>query len=175
MSVESVRRQLRRDDKLRRFKKAFDSNPDLVIDYQALHDELTRLHKTRSVRSLRRKSRGFTDDIVDAMIQDTSIRARCTEILGSCVRINGHINDTLNNLRDYLLVEYNDSLRIVGTVKERQSIVESVLRPFYETLDKLEQLRSHARLIVEDIDKASYIYRNLVESLKMLSKPETVL
>ena len=37
-----------------------------------------------------------------------------------------------------------------------------------------EQIKKHAKYIVDDIDQAGYTYRNLVESIKLMGKPETV-
>lgn len=173
--IAMIRRRIRENKKYQRFKQAQENNPNNVIDFPALHEEIERMHKTRAIRSLHRKSKGFVDDVVDALLQDQQHRARCTEILAVCVTVSGTMTDTLNNLRDYLIIEYTDILRSIGTVKERQAVVESVLRPFYEYLEKIEQLRSHARLIIEDIDKAGYGFTNLVHTLQLLSKPERIL
>lgn len=173
--MSMIRRRIRSDSKYQRFKESFRSNPNTAIDFDGLHEELSRLHKTRSVRSLRRKSKGFVDDVVDALLQDQQHRSRCAEILGDCVKISGAMTDTLDNLRDYLLIEFTDLLKGVGTVKERQSVVESVLRPFYQYLEQVEQIKQHAKIIVEDIDKAGYAFTNLVASIQLLSRPERIL
>lgn len=173
--MSMIRRRIRDNVKYQRFKEAYNKNPNNVINFEALHEEMTRLHKTRAVRSLRRKAKGFVDEVVDALIQDQQTRSRCAEILGSCVTITGTMTDTLNNLRDYLLLEYSDLLKSIGTVKERQAVVESVLRPFYKYLEQVEQVRVHAKIIIEDIDKAGYAFTNLVSAIQLLSRPERVL
>src|SRR5690606_10265913 len=97
--------RIRENPKFQRFKAAFESNPNTVIDFPGLHEEIARLHKTRAVRSLARKSKGFVDDVVDGLIQDQRVRSRCTEILGVCISVAGSMETTLDNLRDYIMIE----------------------------------------------------------------------
>jgi pyrimidine operon attenuation protein/uracil phosphoribosyltransferase len=49
-----------------------------------------------------------------------------------------------------------------------------VMKRFYEFFNQVQTLEKHARLIIEDVDKAGYTYRNLVEAIKILSRPEQV-
>jgi hypothetical protein len=170
-----IRSRIRENKKYLRFKDAFNKNPNNVIDFDSLHEEMERLHKTRHVRSLRRKSKGFAEDLLDSLIQDQRVRSRCTEILGVCITVAGAMKETLDNLSDYLLIEYTDLLKTLGTVKERQAVVESVLRPFFKYLDQIEQLRAHAKVIIEDIDKAGFAHTNMVAAVQMLSRPERAL
>ena len=172
--LDALRRTVKRDAKYRRFRDTFEGNPNYSIDFQKLHDELERMHMTRSVRTLRRKKVGFVDDLLDAMLQDQAVRSRTTEILGICVNIDGAMRETLDNLNDYLMVQYSESLKISSTQTERKAFIGTCLRQFYRYLDQIQQLREHCKLIVDDIDKAGYTYRNLVETVKILSKPEQV-
>lgn len=173
--IAMVRRRIREDEKYKRFKTAHKNNPNNVIDFDGLHKEMARIHKTRSVRSLKRKSKGFVDDVVDALLQDQQARSRCAEIMGNCVTISGNMTQTLDNLRDYLVTEFSELLKSVGTVGERKMVVESVLRPFYEYLNNVDQIKLHAKIIIEDVDKAGYGFTNLVNSLQLLSRPERIL
>ena len=109
------------------------------------------------------------------MLQDQAYRSRCTEILASCISIDGGFQETLVNLRDYLLLEYGARISRGRTTKdERRQFMENVLRPFFRYLHRVDQLKSHAKYLIDDIDKAGYTYRNLVESIKLLGKPEIV-
>lgn len=173
--IAMVRRRIREDEKYKRFKVAHKNNPNNVIDFESLHNEMARIHKTRSVRALKRKSKGFVDDVVDALLQDQQARSRCAEIMGNCVTISGTMTQTLDNLRDYLVTEFSELLKTVGTVGERKMVVESVLRPFYEYLNNVDQIKQHAKIIIEDVDKAGYGFTNLVNSLQLLSRPERIL
>ena len=109
------------------------------------------------------------------MLQDQAYRSRCAEILASCIMIDGTFNETLCNLRDYLLLEYGGRMGRGRTTKEeRRQFMENVLRPFFRYLYKVDQIKQHAKYIVDDIDKAGFTYRNLVESIKLMGRPEII-
>ncbi len=172
--IDALRRSVRRDERYQKFKRNVEKNPNLQIPFQALHEEIDRLQRMRTIRTLSRSSTSFTADVVDAMLQDQAYRSRCTEILSSCISITGTFAETLNNLRDYLQLEYGHRIPGRPTKSERQQFMESVLRPFYKHLHSVSQLQEHARYLVEDIDKAGFTFRNLVESIKLLGRPETM-
>lgn len=172
--IKAVRSLVRADQKYKRFKKAAQSNPNLVLPFEDLHDELRRLHSTRQVRVLSRRDVDFTATVIDAMLQDQSTRSRCTEILASCISISGTFAETLNNLRDYLMLEYGGNIGTRTTKEERKQFMVSLLRPFYRYLHDVSQLQEHARYVIDDIDKAGFTYRNLIEGIKLLGRPETI-
>jgi hypothetical protein len=169
-----LRRTVKKDSKFIKFKDAVERNPNLRLPFEDLHEELDRMQRSRGVRSLNRKDKNFTGSVVDAMLQDQAYRSRCTEILASCLSISGTFQDTLTNLRDYLILEYASRIPGRSTKEEKRQFMENVLRPFFLYLHNVDQLREHAKYIVTDIDQAGYTYRNLVESIKLLGKPESI-
>lgn len=169
-----LRRTVKSDKKFKRFKAAVEKNPNLTLPFDDLHEELERMQRTRGVRSLNRKDKSFTGNVVDAMLQDQSYRSRCTEILASTISISGTFQETLTNLRDYLIIEYGSRMPVRTNKDEKRQFMENILRPFFRYLYKVEQLKEHARYIITDIDQAGYTYRNLVESIKLLGKPEQI-
>lgn len=172
--IKALRRIIKKDKKFIRFREAYEGNPAFNIDFEDFHEELKRLHETRSTRHLKRKSKGFTEDVIDGMLQDQATRSRVAEILGQCVKISSSVEKTLNNLRDYLLSEFSTQLKRLGAQTERKMFIESVMSSFYEYVSDVQTLEKSCRLIVDDIDKAGYTYRNLVEAIKILSRPEQV-
>lgn len=174
--LDALKRVLQKDQKLLNFKRAFEGNPAFSMNFVDLHEELDTLHSTRSVRTLRRKKGSdFAEEVLDSMLQDQATRSRCAEILGACVKVRGSISETLDNLRDYLIVTYSSKLKLIGgTQAERKAFVESVMRRFYKFLAEVEQLEEHCKVIITDIDKAGFTYTNIVETVKILSAPERV-
>lgn len=169
--LQHIRRLVKGDEKYQNFKRSVDKNPNLSLPFEDLHEELNRLHRTRSVRSLQRSDKRFTENVLDAKLEDQRYRSRCAEILSSTIPVTGTYTETLTNLRDYLLLEYGK--RIGGTKNERQQFMENVLRPFFRRIHRVEQLKEHCRFIIDDIDKAGYTFNNLIELIKLLGKPET--
>lgn len=174
--LAAIRRRVKKDKKYRRFNDLFESNPNFAMPFEDLHEELTALHTTRKTRHLRRRknSMSFGHDLVDGMLQDQAARSRATEILAQCVKVTDGMKEMLTNLRDYLSVEYSSMLKVIGTVAERKAFIENVMRPFYQFLNQIETLQQHCNLLITDIDKANYTYKNLVEVLKVLVRPEQV-
>lgn len=170
-NAKSVKRRVKEDSKYKNFCRAMKSNPNLKLPFDDLYEELDSMMITRKVRSLNRKSKSFTHDVLDSMIQDQQIRSRCTEMLSSCVAIETSYKETLDNLRDYLMLEYSGSLGTRSTKDERRSFFESVLKTQYKYLTKVDRLRQQATYIITDIDKAGYNYRNIVEMIKLMSNP----
>jgi len=174
--LKAIRKKIRQDERFQQFLKNFRGNPAYQIPFETYHEELQRLHTTRLTRELKRKkSRSFPEKALDAMLQDQATRSRCAEILGECSKISSAMERTLSKLRDYLLSEYGGYMKIVGTVAERKAFVEAVMRDFYDFFDEVKTLEKSAGIVIEDIDKANYMYKNLVELIKVLSRPEQVM
>lgn len=169
--LQHIRRLVKGDDKYKRFKHSVEKNPNLKLPFGDLHEEIDRIHRTRSLRSLQRTDKQFTANVLDAKLEDQRYRSRLTEILASTIPITGTFTETLTNLRDYLLLEYGK--RIGGTKNERQQFMENVLRPFFRHIHRVEQLKDHCRFIIDDIDKAGYTFNNTIELIKLLGKPES--
>jgi hypothetical protein len=173
---KAIRRILKKNPRYQQFLENFRGNPAYNIDFEEFHQELQRLHTTRLTRELKRKkSRSFPEKALDAMLQDQSTRSRCAEILGQCTKISSAMDRNLSKLRDYLCSEYSDSLKRVGTQVERKSFVEALMRDFYDFFDEVKTLEKSASIVIEDIDKANYMFKNLVEIIKVLSRPEQVI
>ena len=171
----ALRRIIKKHKIYQRYLELFEKNPAFSINFDELHGEIETMHVTRRTRTLRRKKNAhFTENVVDAMLDDQACRSRCTEILGQCVKITNAMEENLGNVRDFLLTEFANHLKHVGTQAERKAFVENVMKRFYEFFNQVQTLEKHARLIIEDVDKAGYTYRNLVEAIKILSRPEQV-
>lgn len=175
-ALKAIRSTIKKNPRYKQFLENFRGNPAYNINFEEFHEELQRLHTTRLTRELKRKkSRSFPEKVLDAMLQDQSTRSRCAEILGQCTKISNAMERTLSKLRDYLCAEYAGYLKTVGAQGERKAFVESIMRDFYDFYDEVKTLENSARIVIEDIDKANYMFKNLVEIIKVLSRPEQVM
>lgn len=174
--LKAIRRILKKNPRYTQFLENFRGNPAYNINFEEYHEELQRLHTTRLTRELKRKkTRSFPEKVLDAMLQDQSTRSRCAEILGQCTKISNAMERTLSKLRDYLCSEYGETLKRVGAQAERKAFVEAIMRDFYDFYDEVKTLEKSASIVIEDIDKANYMFKNLVEIIKVLSRPEQVM
>jgi len=173
---KAIRSTIKKNKRFQQFLENFRGNPAYNIDFESYHSELQRLHTTRITRELKRKrSRAFPEKVCEALLQDQATRSRCAEILGECTKISHAMERTLSKLRDYLCAEYASYLKSVGAQGERKAFVESIMRPFYDYFDEVKGLEKAAQIVIEDIDKAGFMFKNLVEVIKVLSRPEQVL
>lgn len=174
--LKAIRRIIKKNQRYQQFLENFRGNPAYNIDFEEFHEELQRLHTTRLTRELKRKrTRSFPEKVCEAMLQDQSTRSRCAEILGQCTKISGAMERTLSKLRDYLCAEYADTLKRIGAQGERKAFVEAIMRDFYDFYDEVKTLEKASSIVIEDIDKAGFMFKNLVEIIKVLSRPEQVI
>lgn len=171
--IDAIKRTIRADEHYKKFKATFASNPRFCIDFDGLLEELHTMHSVRKTRRLKRK-RTLVEDAVDAMLLDQSTRSRCAEIVAQIMEVEHVFNTTVTNMRDYILVEYAQYLKSVGTQAERKVFVESLLRIYYKYLSNLQNVKQVAQYIIQDVDKAGFMFTNLVATLQILSRPEQV-
>lgn len=171
--LKPVLKAMRKDEKYRRLKKAFDTAPMFQLPIETLADEIETLHKTRLIRRLDPSGEGkFADDIIRANTQDQSVRGRLTEIMVQCNRVVFKLKKALKTMRYHLMLSFTDELRSFRTIEERRQIVEMVLRPFEDYIMDMEMLKESATLVVTDIDKGNFSLSRTIDVLEMHVKRE---
>lgn len=172
---KALKAAIREDKKYLTFRRNIKSNPNLRLPFEDLHDELDSIHKSKASRVLRRGDAQFTQSVVDAMLIDGQNRSRCVEILSACLSVSQTFDDTLNQLRDYLIDTYYSRFSTGRSTKdERRQFMAQVLDPMYEYSRKTRLLETHAKYIIEDIDQWGYTYRNIIEGVKLMGRPNEV-
>lgn len=165
---------IRADAKYKRLKESFDTVPFYQMDTEKLLDEVKTLHKLRTIRRL-----NHADDetrlarkVIDASANDASSRARLTEILMVCFKARVTLEAGVEALTDYLLVTYSEELHRYKTKQERERAIKIALAPFNRYIQNVGVLEESTQLVVNDIDKGSYTIKNIVEVLRLHTKPE---
>lgn len=163
-----IKRVILKDKKVVRLEKAFSELADYNLPFRDMYEEIERIHMTRKTRHLDKSSSTFVQDIMDGMINDQSSRSRLTEILMSCVHAGRNLSSTLETLEGYLSIEYADQLRSIRTKGERVSFLRHhVLSKYHKYIDRVDRIKEAADLVMTDIDKAGFVYRNIIESVKL--------
>lgn len=166
--LKPILKAMRKDEKYKRLKKAFDTAPLYQLPVESLADEIETLHKTRRIRVLDPNAEGkFADDIIIANTQDQSVRGRLTEIMVQANRVVYKLNKALKTMRYHMLLTFSDELKSFRTIEERRQIVEMVLRPFADYITDMEMLRESATLVVTDIDKGNFSLDKTIKVLEM--------
>lgn len=163
---------IRRDDRVKRLSRSFDSLPYYQLPFNDLTDEVRTMHETRRVRNLKTKTSNFVDDIIKANLQDVSFRSRLVEIMMTARSSQRKLEQALDPMVEYVMVEYAPQLKTVRTKDERKQYIRTALAKFYKHIAKAEALYEIAEMVVFDIDKAAYGLKLTVDALKISSQKE---
>lgn len=159
--------------KVKKFKRMLE-NGDFSVNVSEFLDELDRMHKTRTVRLITKKDvlHNAQNKLIDASIQNQAYRSRCVEIKMLCYRVESNITQHKEVLINYLKTTYKKALSIYKTNAERDSVIETILSDSSWVIQQLQMIQELSDMIIDDIDKASWSLKTLIEVLKLASKPE---
>lgn len=177
-NFKRVKRAIRKDSKLKRFQELYENAPQYNLPIKDFQREIEVSFTARKMRELKGQTRdmGFAQNIIDSLMEDQAIRGRYTEILTACVRCDKSLANSLDKLRDYILLEYHTNLvSLYSTKGERERFVTNLLRPYEDYRKAVNCLKDELNLMVVDIDKAGFAVKNTIEAIKLLSRPEAQL
>lgn len=145
--------------------------------YSRLMDEVTRLHQSRTCRTLLVSSQITADDLIRANLEDMSHRSRLVEIKVNNSRVHRRLSIALDTTASHITHNCSALLTGVGVGKtktERASFVELVLADGWGLLEKIDKIDYAASQVIDDIDKGSWNYRNLVQLLSLTMQRENI-
>lgn len=164
--IELAKRRIRQDPKYKRLKRALEELPVFRVPLEEITDELKFIQSSRKIRALRVSNPKFHTELIEAVLLDQSNRSRITEILIDCTAARSSIDRAITSFKDYALIEYCDLLKMFSTKAERLTFVEGVLRTFITFIQRIEELERKCRYVIEDIDKAGYSTKHIVDVWK---------
>jgi hypothetical protein len=140
------------------------------IDLEHIKLEVETIQRQRPSRKLYtyKKSGGMADTkrIWDALEFELQARTRLVE-LASKVHFQLDVLDTtISTVSDWLISAYYSDLKIA----DRKIQVHNKTRGSRTLLSELKSLASNIDRVIEDIDKAGYAFRNIVELVKLLDE-----
>lgn len=163
-SVSGVIHLLKRDSRYLRLKGAFNELPIYRIPIEELLDEVGRLHKTRPVRTLNPEEGKFVDRAIEACVRDQAIRSRCAEINMMCIKARSSLDRATSKLRDYMLIRYASDISMFRTKEERVNVVNTVLATYLNFIHDVSTVESCTEVIIEDIDKAAWMFKGVISA-----------
>lgn len=171
-----IKRKLREDKRVEKLDRAFRDLPEFNLPMRDIYEEIKTIHALRKTRTLNKGSSTFTQDIVEALLDDQAYRARLTEIMIMTVKAIRNLEDTLDSLEGYLMVQYGAELSTIRTKGEREKFIEHhVLTKFSRYMDNAQQLKESAELVIVDIDKAGFMFKALIEAVKLATGRKEIL
>lgn len=163
-----IKRRLQKDKRAQRLKDSFDRLSQYNLPLRELYDEVERIHMARKTRHLDKRSDTFVQDVTEALIGDQSDRGRLSEILMACVNVIRELEDALENLEGYMLIEYATEMSAIRTKSERSTFIrQHVLNTFHKYVQRVSRVKGAVEIVIVDIDKAGFMYKNLIEVVKL--------
>lgn len=167
---DRVQRKLLKDERYLRIAEAFRKFPHFRLPFDEFKDELSLMHKQRTLGTLKAGSPNFVKKLHNSIINDHAFRSRATEILTECAKVRSSLSKMLEAFENYVTHEYSNDLKSLRTKDERKTFIRVALEAFYTYLTDAEEMVEICRLYIDNIDKGGYAVRELVESLKIISK-----
>lgn len=169
--VKRIKKKIKKDERFKQLKENLDS-PRFNIPFDTWRKELKFNHSQRTLTKLKTSDPKFGKRVIKGAQREVSTRSRAVEMKVMCTEIERSLKSALNYFEDYLLLEYASDLKYFSTVKERQKFIQALLRPFQEHLDKVISMNAEISLYVEDIDKAGYALKSMVDVYVTIFKNE---
>lgn len=166
----TLRNAIREDRKYLKFKKIV-LEEQKKIDEQVHIDELTGLHTSRISRTLYGKRGQYSaETLMEASLQDLSVRSRMVEIRVQISLHTGMIEAAIKAISKYIYVEYllNDPCYV--TEGQRNGFIADFLSQWTKNLEHYNAILQMADTFIKDVDQAGFNLRNMMDCLKLLSE-----
>lgn len=168
--VDHLRTVLRKDKRYKRLKNSFDTSDLYQIPFDEYKQEIRNLHKMRLIHKLSISSPVFAKSLGEAAIKDTTLRHRYTEILSIASEAHHTLSNVLESFEAYFLIKYSHELVSLRTKEERKNFIKAVMNTMNTYLEDTANLIKFTKIHIEDIDKAGYVIKNLVDAYALIAK-----
>lgn len=143
------------------------------IDVAKLLAEIEMMQSIRVANKLDVSATNLVEQLISSSARDTAYRSRVAEILFKATRTKHLITSRINNLRDILNLQYKDLLySVYRTQADRNMFLDQNMREFSTYSDSLTKLIESARIVVDDIDKAAWSLKLILEAVSVHKKAE---
>lgn len=166
----ALKTDIREDVKYKKFKHIVLTE-EKKID-EAVHiEELTGLHTSRISRTLYGKKGQYSaETLMEASLQDLSVRSRMVEIRVQLALHADIIETAIKSISKYIYVEYLLNDPCYTTEGQRNNFISDFLARWNEDLRKYKSIIEMADTFIKDIDQAGFNLRNMMDCLKLLSE-----
>ena len=164
--------KIRKDSRVRTLKSHFDNLPHFQIPFDEYRTELRDIFGMRTFRRVNQEDPNFLNKLIEAAYTDSNVNSRASEIAMMVRQAIGSLEKSLSRLRDYLLLEYSEDLRLISTKQERKDFIESIFRIFYEYLDTAQVFYEEIQILLTDLRQAGYSIKAIIEAARLSPRYE---
>ncbi len=167
LDLRAFLNEIKEDVKYKKFARVVATTQKRV-DLEANRNEAIASHATRTSRQLHGKKQYSPKALLEASMNDLSVRARLVEIR---VNVSIHIElleEACDALRRYIFTQYREQMNEFQNEAQRKALIERVQGVALEIKTEGNSLLTTLDHIIKDIDQASHLLRNMVEMLKLI-------
>jgi len=161
---------LKADEDYKTFKNIVNESNKVVVS--EVYDEMMKMHGKRSVRKLD-GSEVTGIKLNKVMVNDLKGRSRAVELNAQISMELGRLSIAYSAVKGHIMSKHADLLA-GRSIADRTMSFENLLyiKKAKARIAELESIQGIVDMIVEDIDKASWTARNLVDVLNIGTKRE---
>ena len=131
--------------------------------------EAIALHAGRTSRKLYGEKRYSPKALIDASENDLSVRSRLIEMRVKASMQIDTLNDACKAMKSSMLTNFQDRMKkMFGTVGDRNAFMDTMIASALEVERDGSALIKALDTLIQDIDKASYHLKGVIECLGML-------
>ena len=147
-------------------------NGAYTLDLAGMTKELHYIQFNRNLRNPQITNRILQEaqkEIIEADLQHAAYRSRAAEIRMLCYELSDVLDELISNATKYMMAQYANELKNSGftTRDARQAATEHVLTQFIKRKRELDRVIEIAKLVIDDLDKASFNINHIIEVLKL--------
>jgi hypothetical protein len=177
LTLEELQVKIQKGKKYKQLLEAFQTNRLYNINLDEYKEEITALHRARSIRTLinfcnDKAATSMVDEVIRANLTDQAQRGRLTEILLTCVRASNALNEAISVFKDFALIRYDSYLTKIKTKGERATFLDTLLSDMQTYSADCELVINLAKLVIADIDQGGWALSRTIEALKITNAPE---
>lgn len=163
-----LKQDIRESADFKKFKKVVQQ-VESRLNVEKDQNEAVALHAGRTSRKLYGEKRYSPKALIDASENDLSVRSRLVEMRVKASMQIDVLNDACKAMKYSMLTNFQDRMKkMFSTVGDRNAFMETMIASALEIERDGTALIKALDTLVQDIDKASYHLKGVIECLSML-------
>lgn len=138
------------------------------IDCSSNTEEILRIHKLRSSRSMTKKSN--TKNMIEVSISEMANRSRLVELRLNMHKVYNALNFAITTLHDFCRVKY--SAHLGSNREQRDALLSSITSDGSQFLDQIASVLEISQEVISDIESTAWTLKRVVEIKELETRPE---
>ncbi len=132
--------------------------------------EALSMHAGRTSRRLHGAKQYSPKSLIDACLNDLACRSRLVEVRVQCSIQIDLLHDAVKAMRQYINTEFYEELKVYKTIGDKSSVIDRIVATALVTQSEGQALIKLLDDLINDVDKASYHLRAMLDALKLMAE-----